>query len=67
MSFSQIPVSDGTGSKTLMLSAHLNVSANVFNPNDNTMVVEQLFVAIDGMQHPMDQHHAARIHARPQG
>ncbi|GJP44795.1 hypothetical protein CLOM_g13707 [Closterium sp. NIES-68] len=53
MSFSQIPVSDGTGSKTLMLSAHLNVSANVFNPNDNTMVVEQLFVAIDGMQHPM--------------
>ncbi|CAI7835500.1 unnamed protein product [Closterium sp. NIES-53] len=43
----------GSGDKMLLLSAQLNVSANVFNPNENTMVVEQLFVAIDGMDHPM--------------
>ncbi|CAI5528096.1 unnamed protein product [Closterium sp. Naga37s-1] len=53
MSFSQQPSESGSGDKTLLLSARLNVSANVFNPNENTMVVEQLFVAIDGMDHPM--------------
>ncbi|CAI5465503.1 unnamed protein product [Closterium sp. Yama58-4] len=53
MSFSQQPALSGSGEKTLLLSAQLNVSANVFNPNENTMVVEQLFVAIDGMDHPM--------------
>ncbi|CAI5518030.1 unnamed protein product [Closterium sp. Naga37s-1] len=53
MSFSQQPAMSGSGDKMLLLSAQLNVSANVFNPNENTMVVEQLFVAIDGMDHPM--------------
>ncbi|CAI5467907.1 unnamed protein product [Closterium sp. Yama58-4] len=51
MSFSQQP--SESGDKTLLLNARLNASANVFNPNGNTMVVEQLFVAIDGMDRPM--------------